>query len=296
MQENYEYNNRVKLFLHRFRCKNEKYVWLETSVNTVSSKDDISQEYLLVSRDITKRKKVENNLQEKTHLLENAYEELSMISHTVSHDLRAPLRRIYGYTQILHDDFYKNYSDIEKDLFFKLRKNVDKMGRIIDSFLFFLSLGSQILNRMLVSVPRIIEEIRKHEYKEVEFEIKSVPFVYADPYLVKILLKEIINNSIKSVKDKKIVKIEVGCITNTANGMTDIYIQDNGDGIKREYIESIFEPFISLSKKVKNEELGMGLTICRRIMKLHAGEIKAQSDEGEGFIIFLSFPEYEKDE
>ncbi|MDP3720943.1 MAG: histidine kinase dimerization/phospho-acceptor domain-containing protein, partial [Anaerolineaceae bacterium] len=205
--------------------------------------------FAVVISDITERKKyeldiqnfnlvLENRVKDRTVELENANHELESFSYSISHDLRAPLRSIHGFSQIILEDYSENLDPEVNHYFGLIRKNATMMGNLVDDLLSFSRLGRQSLNLVKVDSASIVKEVvesLQSDIRERKITIKMVelPEVKADPSLLRQIFVNLISNSIKFSRIKNVPEIEVGYETQIIeDGLIHayFYVKDNGVG------------------------------------------------------------------
>ena len=236
---------------------------------------------------------MENKIIERTAQLETANEELESFSYSVSHDLRAPLRGIHGYTRILFEDFGNELSDGAKRVMNKIMGNAKKMGQLTDDLLEFSRLGRKELTKMNLSmnemVSEIYEELKKNEDpRDITFNINNLPLSFADSITMKQVWVNLISNSLKYSKRKEKTIIEIG--SQIKEDEIIYYIKDNGAGFDMRYADKLFGVFQRLHSEEEFEGTGVGLAIVQRIISKHGGRIWAESTVNEGATFYFSLP------
>jgi PAS domain S-box-containing protein len=255
--------------------------------------------YLAVNRDISDRKKREEiisklniDLEQNLIELENSNKELESFSYTISHDLRAPLRAIDGFTSILKEDYIDKLDDEAKRLMNVVMSNAQKMGQLIDDLLHFSRLSKQELVKTKVSmnsiVNKIMFEINAENHEEVsEIIIHTLPDANADESTIKQVWVNLITNAIKYSKTKERPRIEIGC--KAGDNETIYYIKDNGVGFNMRYYDKLFGVFQRLHSG-EFEGTGVGLAIVHRVVQKHGGKVWAEAEVNNGATFFFSLP------
>jgi light-regulated signal transduction histidine kinase (bacteriophytochrome) len=225
--------------------------------------------------------------------LEISNKELEAFSYSVSHDLRAPLRAVDGFSRMIMED-YSNVIDSEgKRLLGIVRENVQKMDKLITDLL---SLSR--VSRTEISLSRIDmagmansmfhEVIGNENAEKVAITIGPLPEIYADTTLMRQVWQNLIGNALKYSKPKEKQIIEI--YGSTENGVNTYCIKDNGVGFNPGYKLKIFDTFQRLHKANEFEGTGIGLSIVHRIITRHGGNVWADSIEGEGATFCFSLP------
>ena len=232
-------------------------------------------------------------VQERTEQLEAANKELEAFSYTVSHDLRAPLRSIDGFANILQHKFSSELSPEAVRLLTIIGDSVKHMGQLIDSLLRFSHLGRQELYKKPVKISALVEEVVNELQKEqngrrVEVKMGNLPDCDGDGALLRQVFVNLLSNAFKFTRQKDNARIEVGC---ERQGESDIYfVKDNGAGFDMNYAQKLFGVFQRLHPSSKFEGTGIGLSIVQRIIQRHGGKIwaEAQVDHGASFYFTLA--------
>jgi PAS domain S-box-containing protein len=262
-------------------------------------------EYQSVGRDITQRieaqeelKKLYNELEqrvtERTFELEAANKELEAFSYSVSHDLRAPLRAIDGYSRILLETHTRQLPAEDVRYLQLVRKNAQQMAQLIDALLNFSRTGRASLNRTELEPAAVAREALEdlaNEMKDrkVDVVIDELPLCSADPYMLKQVFYNLLSNAVKFTRQKDHAEIRVGF--EKQHGRTVYFVRDNGIGFDMKYVEKLFKVFQRLHSSREYEGTGVGLAIVQRIVQRHGGRIWVESDIGKGTTFFFTLDE-----
>jgi PAS domain S-box-containing protein len=253
-----------------------------------------SAEKILVTaaiRDITERKRNERTLQEKNTELQVAVNELGAFSYSVSHDLRAPLRAIDGYSQILLKQYGPLLSEEPRRYLQRVRDNTVQMGHLVDDLLRFSRLGRQPLVKQLVPtnaiVTRALREARQQfPGRSVNVIVGDLPPVWGDAALLKQVFTNLIDNAFKYTQRRDDAVIEIGC---RKMGDEPVFvIRDNGVGFDMQYAGKLFEVFQRLHRAEDFAGTGVGLAIVQRIVQRHGGRIWAEAAVDHGATFYFS--------
>lgn len=236
--------------------------------------------------DITKRKIAEEKLIE-------VNKELDSFSYSVSHDLRAPLRAISGYTKILIEDYSDKMDSEGRRIMDVIVNNSRKMGQLIDDLLAFSRLGKQNLVKVDIDMNFLVNSVSnvlidQSLNKEIEIDVKKLDSATGDSSMIKVVVDNLLSNAFKYSSKKGKIKIEVGSYQE--DGSIVYYIKDNGVGFDMLYYDKLFGVFQRLHSAFEFEGTGVGLAIVKRIIAKHGGKIWAEAIVDEGATFYFSLP------
>jgi signal transduction histidine kinase len=232
-------------------------------------------------------------LEYQNRTLEDVNKELDDFTYIVSHDLKEPLRSIDAYSKFMIDDHCEKLSSEGKHYLERIRVNAERMKKLIEDLLEISRLkkkGSAIVE---VEAEELVDEAKSRiEYlikqKSVEIVIKDkLPRIFCDRVRLVEVFLNLISNAIK-FNDKPKPVIEIGC--KNKGDFYEFYVKDNGVGIKEEYFDKIFEIFQRLGKREDAEGTGAGLTIVKKIVQMHKGDIWLESVPQEGSVFYFTIP------
>ncbi|MFT3693320.1 MAG: PAS domain S-box protein [Kofleriaceae bacterium] len=262
--------------------------WCLLSTNIIQLHDKTYR--LTVFTDIDDRKHYERRLRELNLELEARVErrtqELSILNRdleaftsSVSHDLRAPLRTMHGFSQILLEDFADQLPDEAKDLLTSIHSGGERLKNLIDSLLAFSRLGRASVSRTAVDFDAMVREVAS-ELGTTPITIQPLGTAHADPQLIRAVWTNLLDNALKYSRDRPIIRITVG--REERDGETFYFIEDNGVGFDPKYTDRLFTMFQRLHSSTEFEGTGVGLANVRRIVERHRGRITAHSELGRG--------------
>ena len=253
--------------------------------------------FIGVIRDVTRRKEVEAELlQHQEHLeelvtertaeLSNLNHELEAFSYSVSHDLRAPLRAINGFSALLCEEFQGKLSADAIDYLGRIQTASVKMGRLIDDLITISRVSRVDLNKETIDLSAMVEEILTSHHvaepdRKVSWEVEKGLSVKADRTLIHVMMQNLLGNAWKYTAKTPEAKIRF--YRRSMNGEPDAFcLEDNGTGFDTQYKHKIFKPFERLHANTEFEGTGIGLATVQRVIKRHAGQIWVESTLGEG--------------
>lgn len=232
-------------------------------------------------------------LKEEGEKLDTANKELEAFAYSVSHDLRAPLRAIHGFTKILLEDYIDNLDEEGQRIGKIIQSNTVKMGNLIDYLLQFSRMGRTAIKLTEIDMRHLAlstfkEEHAAHCQREITFSADELPPVTADINMIKQVWTNLISNALKFTANKEKATIKVGYYQEEK---TTVYtISDNGAGFDMKYIDKIFGVFQRLHSEREFPGTGVGLAIVERIVLRHNGKIWADSKPNEGAKFFFTLP------
>jgi PAS domain S-box-containing protein len=253
--------------------------------------NELQQANEALQSEIKERKEVEKIIELRTKLLEVTNKELESFSYSVSHDLRAPLRAIDGYTRMILRDQKDKFNDDAKRKFDLIRSNTQMMGKLIDDLLSFSRLGRLELNMSKLDMESLVNDIWMelqiiNPGRRIDFKIKNIPPVRGDRTLIKQVYSNLLSNAVKYTKFKDKAYIETG---GYLEGNENIYyIKDNGIGFDMKYYDKLFGVFQRLHSTDDYEGTGVGLAIVQRIIHRHGGRVWAKGKVEEGATFYFS--------
>jgi len=286
-------------FTNRYRCRDGTYRWIEWC-----SKPYQNGVIYAAARDVTERRQneekirelnasLEQRVQERTAQLLAANQELESFSYSVSHDLRAPLRSIDGFSQVLQEEYIDSLDDTARDYFNRIRNSTHHMADLIDDLLRLsrvtrseMKLTEMDLCPMAL---KILDAFRGAEAeRRVELVLPEKLIVLADANLMEIALDNLLRNAWKFTSKSATARIEMGSFEK--NGKKVIFIRDNGAGFDMAYVDRLFLSFERLHSSQDYEGSGIGLAMIKRIIQRHGGSVWAEGEVGKGATFFMELP------
>lgn len=236
----------------------------------------------------------------RTAELEVANKELESFSYSVSHDLRAPLRAIDGFSRIFLEEYSSNVESDGKALLQRVRDNTRQMGQLVDDLLAFSRLGRQEITKHSVDPNKIVRRcledlVKEQQGRQIELVIGELPACNADRALLTQVWTNLISNAFKYTRKRELARIEIGCCTQPraavdgqalAADRTDpevvYFVKDNGAGFDMKYANKLFGVFQRLHREAEYEGTGVGLAIVQRIVQRHGGRVWGEAVPNQG--------------
>lgn len=233
------------------------------------------------------------SLESLTQQLTDANKELEAFSYSVSHDLRAPLRAIDGFSKILLEDHSKTLGKEGQRILEVVRDNTKYMGKLIDDLLSFSRLGRKEIKTTRIDMGALIKNVQKASMsgisnRQIQWETNKLPPAYGDNSLIRQVIINLLSNAVKFTGSKKAAVIVVG--SKKKGKETLYYVKDNGIGFDMKYVGKLFDVFQRLHSSTEFEGTGVGLAIVKRIIQKHGGRVWAEGKVDQGATFYFSIP------
>jgi len=251
-----------------------------------------------MARDISERKQVEEeirnlnqDLAKRNAELAAANNELESFTYSVSHDLRAPLRHVDGFSKLLVERHHAELSSDAQEYVATIRDSVVHMGRLIDDLLNLARVGRKQLSMQVTGLNSLAEEVkadlkRANPDRLIEWKVETLPFVECDPALMKQVFANLLANAVKFTRPRKPAVIEVG--VTSQNCARAVFVRDNGVGFSMRYANKLFGVFQRLHRAEDFEGTGVGLATVQRIIHKHGGRVWAEAELDKGATFYFT--------
>jgi light-regulated signal transduction histidine kinase (bacteriophytochrome) len=236
---------------------------------------------------------LEGRVRERTAKLEEANRELEAFSYSVSHDLRAPLRHIGGFVQMLEKSSGSKLDAAGRRQLTVIKEAAAQAGKMVDELLAFSRMGRADLRRAPVDLNRLVAEVRKEVEAEaqgraVEWRVGELPGVPGDAAMLRLVWRNLLANAVKFTRRADRPRVEIDA---TADDREVVFrVRDNGVGFDQQYADKLFGVFQRLHTGDEFEGTGIGLANVRRIVTRHGGRAWAEGKEGEGASFYVALP------
>jgi PAS domain S-box-containing protein len=256
---------------------------------------DIGKSKMMEKEILELNSSLENKVVERTEQLQMANKELESFSYSVSHDLRAPLRAITGYSNILLEDYKPKLDDEGIRLLNNIINNSQKMGKLIDDLLEFSRMGKRAVNKSSIDITKIAcnvwEELKEHVPHHINFKLQPLGYAYSDAVLLTYVFKNLLLNAIKYTSKSAVPTISIGSYSE--DQFIVCYIEDNGCGFDMTYYDKLFGVFQRLHSDKEYEGTGVGLAIVNRIIARLGGSTWAKGAVNEGATFYFTLPDHQ---
>ena len=271
------------------------YGMVRLSIEMDSRERDIRQRRLAEAQIRDLNTSLESRVRERTEKLEQAVKELDAFSYSVSHDLRAPLRAIDGFSRMVIEDCAAQLSTEGRRRLEVVRAEAQRMSRLIDDLLAFSRLGRTPVHPEWIDMAALAQNVFEElvvlgpNHRTIDFKVQPLPGVTGAPAMIRQLWTNLISNALKFTRGREVSRIEVGCRPDE-NGNAVYYIQDNGVGFDMRHATNLFGVFQRLHSAAEFEGTGAGLALVQRIVSRHGGRVWAEAEPDKGATFFFTLP------
>jgi PAS domain S-box-containing protein len=241
-------------------------------------------------------RRLNEELGEKTADLEASNKELEAFAYSVSHDLRAPIRHVVGYAQLLQKHSASALDEKSRRYMMTILESADRMGTLIDDLLAFSRIGRAEARKTTVNLDLLVKEVLSEVAQDmsmngrnIAWKISALPELYGDRSMLRVALVNLISNAVKFTRTRSAAEIEIGCLQQDKDEMV-VFIKDNGVGFDMRYVDKLFGVFRRLHSSDAFEGNGIGLATVQRIILRHGGKVWAEGSVDRGATFFLSLP------
>jgi PAS domain S-box-containing protein len=256
---------------------------------------------LETNNDITERKRREEQIQnlnqelaKRSAELESINKELEAFAYSISHDLRAPLRHMAGYTELLQKRLSSGLDEKSNHYIIMMLESAKRMGNLIDDLLAFSRIGRAETQKTLVNLAQVVREalseVREDaEGRNIAWKIGPLPDFYGDRSMLRLVLVNLISNAVKFTRTRPQAEIEIACADGNRDELI-VFVRDNGVGFDMKYVNKLFGVFQRLHQSDEFEGTGIGLATVQRIIHRHGGKVWAEGVVDSGATFYFSAP------
>jgi signal transduction histidine kinase len=257
-----------------------------------------ARDHLQVEADQRKRREDEirtlnKELVKRATELETSNNELESFAYSVSHDLRAPLRHVVGYSELLQKQASSLLDEKSRRYTRTILESAKRMGNLIDDLLAFSRIGRAETKKTLASLDQLVKEgvaeIRLDTGgRDIVWKIHPLPVCYGDRSMLRLVIGNLLSNAVKFTRMRAQAEIEIGCAD--GEDEVEVFVRDNGAGFDMQYVDKLFGVFQRLHLPEEFEGTGIGLATVRRIIHRHGGEVRAEGGVDQGATFYFSLP------
>jgi PAS domain S-box-containing protein len=256
---------------------------------------------LETNNDISERKQRERDIRslnleltKRSSELEAINKELEAFAYSISHDLRAPLRHMVGFTELLQKSSASQLDEKGKRYTSMILESAKRMGALIDDLLAFSRIGRAETRESMVSIEQLVKEVQSEVWRDTEgrnmtWKIGPLPDLYGDRSMLKLAMVNLISNAVKFTRTRPLPEIEIGTTETPTDGVV-VFVRDNGVGFDMKYVNKLFGVFQRLHRADEFEGTGIGLATVQRIIHRHGGRVWAEGQVGSGATFYVSLP------
>jgi signal transduction histidine kinase len=262
--------------------------------------DDLSDALDRLQVEVEQRKQQEDEIRKlnqklanRAAELESSNKELESFAYSVSHDLRAPLRHVVGYSELLQKHS-SSFDDKGHRYITTILEAAKRMGVLIDDLLAFSRIGRAATKKTLVNLGELLKEVvteiqQETAGREIGWKISALPVCYGDYPMLRVVLVNLVSNAVKFTRMRMRAEIEIGC-THGDNDDLEVFVRDNGAGFDMRYANKLFGVFQRLHRTEEFEGTGIGLATVQRIIHRHGGKVRAEGAVDQGATFYFSLP------
>jgi signal transduction histidine kinase len=237
--------------------------------------------------------KLNRELTKQARELETSNNELESFAYSVSHDLRAPLRHVDAYSELLQKLAYSSLDEKGRRYIKTILESSKRMGNLIDDLLAFSRIGRAEAKMTMVSLDQLVKEVvaeigQDTAERNIEWKISPLPVCYGDRSMLRLVIVNLLSNAVKFTRMRAKAEIEVGCVD--GEDAVELFVKDDGAGFDMQYVDKLFGVFQRLHLPEQFEGTGIGLATVRRIVHRHGGEVRAEGVVDQGATFYVSLP------
>jgi K+-sensing histidine kinase KdpD len=239
-------------------------------------------------------RQAQQELTERAVELEAANKELEAFAYSVSHDLRAPLRHVAGYAELLQRHASSLLDDKSRRYLKTILEAAKRMGDLIDDLLGFSRIGRAETNKTVVNLEQLVTQVvaeleQDTRGRDIAWKIGPFPVCYGDRSMLRVVFVNLLSNATKFTRNRTRAEIEIGC-TDGSNNQIEVFIRDNGAGFDMQHVNKLFGVFQRLHLPEEFEGTGIGLATVQRVIHRHGGTCRAEGVVDQGATFYLTLP------
>jgi signal transduction histidine kinase len=238
-------------------------------------------------------RKLNQELGKRAAELEASNKELESFAYSVSHDLRAPLRHMVGYSELLQKQASSLLDDKSQRFIRTILDSAKRMGNLIDDLLAFSRIGRAATRETEVDLEQLVKEVvaeigQDTKSRDIAWKIGALPVCYGDRSMLKLVVVNLVSNAAKFTRMRKPAEIEIGCVDRDKE--VEVFVRDNGAGFDMQYVDKLFGVFQRLHLAEQFEGTGIGLATVQRIIHRHGGKVWGEGAVDQGATFYFSLP------
>ena len=263
----------------------------------LTARDNLQQEVTERTQQAREIRGLNEELEKRSRALEASNKELEAFAYSVSHDLRAPLRHMAGFAELLQKTAASKLDEKAQRYLRTILDSAQRMGNLIDDLLAFSRIGRMETQKAVVNLDQLVKEAVgevQHDVhgREIEWKIDKLPVCYGDRSMLRLVLVNLLSNAVKFTRARAKAEIEVGCGNGSADEVV-VFVKDNGAGFDMKYVDKLFGVFQRLHHVDAFEGTGIGLATVQRIIHRHGGKVRAEGALDRGATFYFSVPKFQ---
>jgi signal transduction histidine kinase len=244
--------------------------------------------------EVEQRQALNVELEKRSNQLQATNKELEAFAYSVSHDLRAPIRHIAGFTELLQKHADAVLDDKSRHHMSMILDSASRMGNLVDDLLAFSRIGRAETQKTTVDLEQLVKSVVGEiapdtQNREVNWRIGTFPICYGDPSMLRLVFSNLVSNALKFTRPREHTEIEVGSLNNSSTE-TIVFVKDNGVGFDMKYQDKLFGVFQRLHSQEAFEGTGIGLATVQRIVHRHSGRVWAEASLDQGATFYVALP------
>jgi signal transduction histidine kinase len=226
--------------------------------------------------------------------LEASNKELESFAYSVSHDLRAPLRHMVGYSELLQRQASSLLDEKSQRFIRTILDSAKRMGNLIDDLLAFSRIGRAETRKTAVDLEQLVKEVvaeigQDTKGRDIAWKIGVLPVCYGDRSMLRLVVVNLVSNAVKFTRMRSPAEIEIGCVDRNKTEV-EVFVKDNGAGFDMRYLDKLFGVFQRLHLREEFEGTGIGLATVQRIIHRHGGKVRGEGAVDQGATFYFSLP------
>jgi len=239
-------------------------------------------------------RKLNQELGKRAAELEATNNELESFAYSVSHDLRAPLRHMVGYSELLQRQASSLLDEKSQRFIRTILDSAKRMGNLIDDLLAFSRIGRAETKKTEVDLEQLVKEVvaevgQDTKSRDIAWKIGALPVCYGDRSMLRLVVVNLVSNAVKFTRMRRPAEIEIGCVDRNRKEV-EVFVRDNGAGFDMQYVNKLFGVFQRLHLPEQFEGTGIGLATVQRIIHRHGGKVRGEGAVDQGATFYFSLP------
>ena len=258
------------------------------------ARDDLEVEVEQRRQREDKIRELNQELGKRAAALEASNKELEAFAYSVSHDLRAPLRHMVGYSELLQRQASSLLDDKSQRFIRTILDSAKRMGNLIDDLLAFSRIGRAETRKTEVDLGQLVKEVVEEigqdtTSRDITWKIGALPVSYGDRSMLRLVIVNLVSNAVKFTRMRSPAEIEIGCVERSKKE-AEVFVRDNGAGFDMQYQDKLFGVFQRLHLPEEFDGTGIGLATVQRIIHRHGGQVRGEGEVDQGATFYFSIP------